>query len=230
MRHQQLDATLLESVPQRVRVVSTVGNYPFRFLPRATSSPARDANRCHRRFGERDFRRGSTRQLRSQRNALAIDQYHPLCPLPALGFPTAAPLFWPIRSCHRERFRPTPAVAGDAARPATATTPPAKHPGLPTAADAASRSPRWDTRPAGRANEPRCATPRECLPRTAGSMPTVGPVRRAAASARGTNAQATPTAVHSASCQQLSPMLLCRISACLEAEPIYETRSMTRRG
>src|ERR1019366_977008 len=86
MRHQQLDTTLLEPVPQRVRVVSPIGNYPFRFLPRTTPSPARDADRCHRGFGERDFCRRSTRQLRSQRNALAIDQYHPLCPLPALGF------------------------------------------------------------------------------------------------------------------------------------------------
>jgi hypothetical protein len=144
-------------------------------------------------------------------------------PFPRLVFPTAAPLFWPTRSCHPERFRPIPAVAGDSARPATAATPPAKHPHLPTAADAASRSPRWDTRWAGRANEPRCATPRESLPHTADSMPTVGPVRRAVASAREINAQSTPTAGLSASCQQLSPMLPYRISACLEAEPIYET-------
>ena len=56
-------------------------------------------------------------------------------------------------------------------------------------------------------------------------MPTVGPVRRAAASARETNPQLISTAAHSASCQQLSPVLPCRISACLEAEPIYETSS-----
>src|ERR1019366_3079459 len=52
-----------------------------------------------------------------------------------------------------------------------------------------------------------------------------GLVRRAAASARETNPQSMPTAVHSASCQQLRAMLLCRISACLEAESIYETSS-----
>jgi hypothetical protein len=57
-------------------------------------------------------------------------------------------------------------------------------------------------------------------------MPTIGPARRAAASARGTNAQSTPAVGLSASCQQPSRMLLCRISACLEAEPIYETSSL----
>ena len=57
-------------------------------------------------------------------------------------------------------------------------------------------------------------------------MPMVGPVRRVAASARETNPQSTPIAGLSASCQQLSRMLLCRISACLEAEPIYETSSL----
>ncbi len=148
-------------------------------------------------------------------------------PFPRLVFPTAAPLFWPTRSCHPERFRPIAVVAADSARPATAATPPAKPPRLPTAADAASRSRRWDTRRARRATERRCATPRECLPRTAGSMPTVGPVRRAADSARETNPQLISTAAHSASCQQLSPVLPCRISACLEAEPIYETSSRT---
>ena len=118
-----------------------------------------------------------------------------------------------------------PAVAGDSERPATAAKPPAKRLRLSTAADAASRSPRWDIRRAGHATEPRYATPRECLPGTAGSMPTVDPVRRAAASAGETNTQSTPTAGHSTSCQQLSPVLLRRVSACLEAEPIYETSS-----
>src|ERR1019366_2815733 len=140
MRHQQLDTTLLEPVPQRVRVVSTIGNYPFRFLPRTTPSPARDAATV------------DSASVTSAGEALAscapkgmpwpsTSTIH-FVPFPRLVFPTAEPLFWPTRSCHPERFRPIAVVAADSARPATAATPPAKHPRLPTAADAASRSPR----------------------------------------------------------------------------------------
>ena len=86
VRNQQLDPALLQSLPQWVGVVGAVGDDALGFLPRPPASPARHPHVRERRFRQRDLCRRSARELRSQRNALAIDQYHALCPLPTLGF------------------------------------------------------------------------------------------------------------------------------------------------
>lgn len=83
---QQLDAAPVQSVAQRVGVVSAIGDDALGFLSRSTSPPGGNSHPRQRRLGKRDLGRRSTRELRSERYALAIDQYHPLCPLPALGF------------------------------------------------------------------------------------------------------------------------------------------------
>src|SRR5579859_5783900 len=86
MRYQQLDTTLVKSIAQGIGVVSFVGDDPLGFLSRSSSAPTGNSHPRERRLGERDLCRRSARELRSQRYALAIDQYHPLCPLPTLGF------------------------------------------------------------------------------------------------------------------------------------------------
>jgi len=95
VRHDQLDASLLQSCSQRVAVVGPVANQPLRFLPRtAAPTSVRDADRCKGGFREFDFRRGGRSQVVSQRNTLAIDHHHPLCTLAALGFAdSSAPFF-----------------------------------------------------------------------------------------------------------------------------------------
>lgn len=82
VRCDQLDATFLQSLAQRVRIVGGVGNHPFRLLPRTALAPR------NRNFGERGLRkcnfvRSGTFQPNSQRKTLTVDQY----PLPRLGGP-----------------------------------------------------------------------------------------------------------------------------------------------
>jgi len=83
--HDQLDAPLLHPFAQRIGVVGSVGDYPFRLLPR-TAFGARDADFGERGFRKRSFSRRGTFQPNSQRKTLTVDQYHPLCALAALGF------------------------------------------------------------------------------------------------------------------------------------------------
>lgn len=86
MRNQQLDAAPVKPIPQWIRVIGSIGDDALGPLPWSSPSPTGNPYLRERGFRQRDLCRRSARQLRSQRNALAIDQYHPLCPLPALGF------------------------------------------------------------------------------------------------------------------------------------------------
>src|SRR5581483_1247523 len=83
---QQLDTAPVQPFAQRIGVVGPVGDDALRFLAGTATSPARHSHLRERALRQRDLGRRSARELRSQRNALAIDQYHELCPLPALGF------------------------------------------------------------------------------------------------------------------------------------------------
>src|SRR5271165_5263059 len=83
--HNQVDASFLESLPQRVRIVSAISDYPLRLLSRSAFR-ARDADFGQRGFRKRNFTGGGTFQPNSQRKTLTVDQYHPLRPLAPLGF------------------------------------------------------------------------------------------------------------------------------------------------
>jgi hypothetical protein len=89
----QLDAALFHSSPQRIAIVAFVGNDALRFVA-WPAAPSRYFHPRQRGFGEGDFVRRGRRQECSQRNTLAVDQYHPLRALAALGFPDrSAPFF-----------------------------------------------------------------------------------------------------------------------------------------
>jgi len=94
MRDQQFDSATLQPLPQRVGVIGPIRDDSPRLAARSTPSPARNFHLCEGAFRERDLCRRSARQLRSQWNALAIDQYHPLRALAPLGFAnSSAPFF-----------------------------------------------------------------------------------------------------------------------------------------
>ena len=80
----QLDASLLQSLAQRVRVIGTVSNYPFRFLPR-TALGSGDADFSERGFRKRSFSRRDNFKPNSQRKTLTVHQCHPLRSLARLG-------------------------------------------------------------------------------------------------------------------------------------------------
>ena len=81
----QVDAAFGQTFPQRVAVVSLVGDQPFGIFPRPTSPASWHGNPFDRFFQERYFRRGRTVQVVSQRNTLAVDHHHPLRALAAFG-------------------------------------------------------------------------------------------------------------------------------------------------
>jgi len=72
-----LNAPALEEAPGGIAVVAAVGNQPLR--------PAPDRLTRERLLEECDLRRGRRIHVCSQRSTRAIDQYHPLCALAALG-------------------------------------------------------------------------------------------------------------------------------------------------
>jgi hypothetical protein len=122
----QFDALLLQSLAQRVRVVSPVGDHPFRFLPRSAFGP-RDADFFERGFRKRSFSRRGTFKPNSQRKTLTVDQYHPLRSLAALGFtdrsaPFLAGAKLPSRKASSHRNNPSPSNAPSKVRQASSQT------------------------------------------------------------------------------------------------------------
>src|SRR6202049_466793 len=94
VRTDQFDPPTTQTSAQRIAVVRPVGNHPFRLLARTSRlMPAAYADRCERRLGEFDFRRGCRTKVVSQRNTRAVDHHHPLRPLAPLGFPDSAAPF-----------------------------------------------------------------------------------------------------------------------------------------
>jgi hypothetical protein len=131
VRHDQLDASFLQPLAQWVRVVGAVSDHPFRLLPGPAFGPG-DADLCERGFRKRSFTRRGTFQPNSQWKTLAVDQYHPLRSLAALGFTDrSAPFFagakLPSRKLSSHFSRPSPSRAPSNARHASSQTSFASH-------------------------------------------------------------------------------------------------------
>jgi hypothetical protein len=93
VRSNQLDTALFQPLPQRIAVIALVGDDALRFRPRP-STAARHSYLRERGFSEADLVGCGRCQECSQRNTLAVDQYHPLRALAALGFSDrSAPFF-----------------------------------------------------------------------------------------------------------------------------------------
>jgi hypothetical protein len=94
MRDDQVDAAPLETLPEFPAVICAIRHDALRLLFRSARSRARD-----RYLGERGFREVALgeigrRKVHSERNTLAVDQYHKLCPLTLACFADAsAPFF-----------------------------------------------------------------------------------------------------------------------------------------
>ena len=122
----QLDTALLQPLPQRIAVVAFIGNDAPRFRP-WPSAPAWDLYLRERGFSEVDLVWRGRRQECSQRNTLAVDQYHPLRALAALGFADrSAPFFaaakLPSRKVSSQRSSPRSSSVPSKARQASSQT------------------------------------------------------------------------------------------------------------
>ena len=129
--HDQLDAAFVQALTQGVGIVGGVGNHSFRFSPRTAFGP-RNRDFLERGFRKRNFVRRGTFQPNSQRKTLTVDQYHPLRPLAALGFPDGrAPFFaaakLPSRKVSSHFSRPSSSSAPSNVRHAFSHTPSSSH-------------------------------------------------------------------------------------------------------
>ncbi len=126
IRHDEVDTALCEPFAQRIGVVGAVGDYAFGLLPRATSG-SRDLDFGERGFRKRNFSRRGTFEPNSQWKTLAVDQYHPLRSLAALGLTDCrAPFFagakLPSRNVSSHFSRPSPSSAPSSVRQASSHT------------------------------------------------------------------------------------------------------------
>jgi len=131
IRDDEVDASLLESISQRIGVVGTVGDHAFGLLPR-TAFGARDFDFGERGLRKRNFSRRGTFEPNSQRKTATVDQYHPLRALAALGFTDGgAPFFagakLPSRNVSSHCSNPSPSSAPSNARHASSQTPCSSH-------------------------------------------------------------------------------------------------------
>jgi hypothetical protein len=84
-RDNGLNMSFLEGFPNLVTVVPAVSDKSFWPSPRPSRTRTFHFDGVERFLKERDLRRGRRVQVCSQRSTRAIDQYHPLCSLPAFG-------------------------------------------------------------------------------------------------------------------------------------------------
>ncbi len=122
----EVDASLLQSFTQWIGVVGSVGDDPFRLLPRSAFG-AGDFDLGERGFRKRNFSRRGTFEPNSQRKTATVDQYHPLRALATLGFTDGrAPFFagakLPSRNVSSHFSRPSPSSAPSKARHASSHT------------------------------------------------------------------------------------------------------------
>lgn len=126
VRNDQLDAAFLQPLAQRVGVVGTVGDHPFRLLPGTAFGPG-DADFGERGLRKTSFSRRGAFEPNSQWKTAAVDQYHPLRALAPLGFADCgAPFFagakLPSRKVSSHFSSPSPSSAPSSARQASSQT------------------------------------------------------------------------------------------------------------
>ena len=122
----EVDTALGQPLAQRIGVVGTVGDHPFRLRSWAAFG-AGDFDFGERGFRKRNFSRRGTFEPNSQRKTATVDQYHPLRPLATLGLTDRrAPFFagakLPSRNVSSHFSSPSPSSAPSSARHASSQT------------------------------------------------------------------------------------------------------------
>jgi len=94
MRGKKIDSSLPQTFTSRIAVISLISDHSFGSGPRSSGSPFGYSDLSNNLIKERDLSRRGTVGMASERNTLAIDQYHALRSLSPLGRPDArAPFF-----------------------------------------------------------------------------------------------------------------------------------------
>lgn len=90
----QINASLLQPLSQRIAVITFVRNQPLRILSWSATTFSRHTDIIQCLFQQRYFRWARRVQVVSQRNTFAVDHHHPLCSFAPFGLSdTFAPFF-----------------------------------------------------------------------------------------------------------------------------------------
>jgi hypothetical protein len=81
----QLDASPFPLPPQRVGIITVIGDHSLPLLPRSAYAPT-DADLSKRGVRKLNFFRRGTFRPSSQRNTFTVSQSHSLCAFTTLGF------------------------------------------------------------------------------------------------------------------------------------------------
>src|SRR5579863_3434162 len=175
VRTDQFDPATPQTSAQRIAVVRSVGNHPFRLLARTPRvMPSAYADRRQRRLREFDLRRGCRTRWSPRGTPVPSTTTIHFVPLPRLVFPTPQPLFSRKQNCRPKTTRSSPVARARSTRSKTCARYSAKRPAPPSRAAAASRSRDADIGPASPASGRRSAESRESLPAPDGSRSTGG--------------------------------------------------------
>ena len=94
IRTYQFDATLGQCFTQRIAVITSVGNDPFRIFSGAAASASWYGNVCNSWLKQFHLTRRGRIEMSTERDTLAIDHHHPLRTLSAFGLSnTRTPFF-----------------------------------------------------------------------------------------------------------------------------------------
>jgi hypothetical protein len=132
VRCNQFDTSPFPPLPQRIGIITAIGDHPLGVLSRPAFA-SRNADLVERGVRKRNFCRRGTFQPNSQRNTFTVSQYHPLCAFTTLGFadciaPFLAGAKLPSRKASSHRRRPFASNAPSNVRQALSQTPCSSHP------------------------------------------------------------------------------------------------------
>jgi hypothetical protein len=93
VRAYQFNASMGQTLTERITIITLIGYQPFGILSRSTSAFTRHSDIIQCFLKERGLVRGRRVQVVPQRNSLAVNHHHPLRAFPPLGFPAAGAPF-----------------------------------------------------------------------------------------------------------------------------------------
>ncbi len=106
MRRKEIDSPVPQAFSRRIAVVGLISDHSFRSHQRSLGSSFWDSDSSNNRIKESDLSRRGTVGMASERNTLAIDQYHAHRSLSPLGFPDPRAPFSAGKKLASQIFRP----------------------------------------------------------------------------------------------------------------------------
>jgi hypothetical protein len=106
LRTDQFNTVFQQPFAKRITVVPFIGYDADRIFPRPTTTFSRHSNLLNGGFQPFYFTWPGRIEISTDKDSLAIDHHHPLCPLSAFGFSNAWAPFLPRQNYQQQMFLP----------------------------------------------------------------------------------------------------------------------------